>query len=127
MSGRLRPALHTLWQALAASLLVWWHGAGLVGIHAVHNVSDAKRFALSVLVAVVAAAASAILHTAKQLGPGLAHGYIARHGVDDVELSAIDDVLDAAAAHIPETLDLAELLPHHAAGLAGKPTPGSGP
>lgn len=94
MNTILKPALHTLWQALVAALVTWYAS---VNLGAVHNVDDAKKLALSALVAVGAALLSALLHVAKQYGPTLISTGL-RGKVDKNEMAMIDAVLDSVSA-----------------------------
>lgn len=64
-----KPALHTLWQAFAAALVIWWGVAGAAGWHKVTDVPSAEKFAVSALLAALAALLSAALHTVRQYGP----------------------------------------------------------
>lgn len=118
----LRPALHTLWQSFLAAILMWWTAAGLIDIKAVHSIDDAKRFGLSLLLAVLAAVASAVLHTVKQYGSSLLSGNLDKH-VDPYELQLIDKALDDALAHVPETVT-PDQVQHAVSRLSGHPQPG---
>lgn len=90
----LNPALHTLWQSLAAGLATWYAS---VNLGAVHNVDDAKKLALSGIAAGVAALLSAALHVGKTYGPGLLAS-VSPVKVSNNELAMIEAVLEAAAA-----------------------------
>lgn len=108
MNAILKPALHALWQTFLATLAVWWGASGATGINAIHNVDDAKRFALSGAAAGLAALASALYHTGQQYGPRLLSSVLP-FKVNKAELASIYEVLDAAiAAQTPPPPALAD-------------------
>jgi hypothetical protein len=92
------PALHTLWQSFVAAILTWWAASGVIDVKAVHNIDDAKRFGLSVLMAVLAALGSAILHTVKLY---YKQGLIAFAKGENVSPALLAD-MDAILARAPE-------------------------
>jgi hypothetical protein len=82
------PPLHTFWQAFLAQMLLWWGASGLVGLQAIHHVSDARQYAYALIGAVLAAAASAGKQLAKTYAPKLRP--VDQANVADVE-TALDD------------------------------------
>lgn len=95
MKTILRPALHTLWQSFAASIAVWWAASGATGAHAVTDVSSAQRFALSAVLASVAALLSALLHTVVKDGPAI----LSAEAKDDPALVSALEALIPARDH----------------------------
>jgi hypothetical protein len=59
------PALHTFWQAFVALLGIWWVASGLALFSSVSDVASARRVAVAVGTAVLAAALSALKSTIK--------------------------------------------------------------
>lgn len=103
MSPVLKPALHTLWQAFAASLVLWFT-ANAAEVHAIHTVGDAERVGLSAAAAVGAAVLSALFHLIKQYGPSLA---ASRVKDNPTEAAAIYAALTAADAESAKLTDYA--------------------
>jgi hypothetical protein len=91
----LKPALHTLWQSFLAAIVVWWSASGLVGVRAVRNVDDAKRFAMSAVLAALAALMSALFHTIRQYAPALL-SRLGRPRLDPAQITAVNRLLDEA-------------------------------
>lgn len=96
MKAILIPALHTFWQSFVATILMWWGASGLADVKAVHNVDDAKRFGLSVIVAVLAALGSAALHTVKMYSREGLSAFLKGENVDPALLADIDAILNRA-------------------------------
>lgn len=118
----IKPALHTAWQTTLGVLVAWWAASGPADLHAVHNISDAKRLGLSLLAAGAASLLSVVKSLVKQA--------LASKKIDPAEQAAIDAILDkaeaSASAWVQEAVGQHELNPLQAAKLAGHPTPGPG-
>jgi hypothetical protein len=84
-----KPALHTLWQALAAALVVWF-GANAADVQAVRNVAELERLGLSLALAVLAALLSVAKNLGKQYLPGLLHAKD-----NPAEVAEIDALIDS--------------------------------
>lgn len=97
MKPILKPALHTLWQSLAAGLATWFASANL---GQVHGIDDAKKLALSGVAAAGAALLSGVYHAAKLYGPAAVNRVLAGR-VNKAELFLIDQALDAALNAVP--------------------------
>lgn len=120
MKTILKPALHTLWQAFAASLVLWFT-ANAAEVHAVHTVGDAERVGLSAAAAVGAAVLSALFHLIKQYGPALA---ASRAKDNPTEAAAIYAALTAADT---ESAKLADYTLPASAGEQGPEVPATPP